>query len=195
MPLLMEHGRDVTTRQIADAAGVAEGTIFRVFPSKDALVDAALAQAFDPTALIVGLRAIDADLPLRERLVQAVDVIQERFFNVFALMTSVGLVHPPAEHARARTSGGSRGSWPAPVLELMVDLITPDAEALRCSPHELARLLRLLTFSGSHRMIADGALLTPAQIVDVVLYGVTEPRSADGSRSRATGRPHSSTGA
>nr|WP_284286883.1 helix-turn-helix domain-containing protein [Angustibacter aerolatus] len=35
LPLLVQHGRAVSTRQIARAAGVAEGTIFRVFDSKD----------------------------------------------------------------------------------------------------------------------------------------------------------------
>ena len=37
LPLLLEHGELVTTRQIAEAAGIAEGTIFRVFADKDEL--------------------------------------------------------------------------------------------------------------------------------------------------------------
>ena len=42
-PLLIEHGAGFTTAQVARAASIAEGTIFRVFASKQELLDAVIA--------------------------------------------------------------------------------------------------------------------------------------------------------
>ena len=77
-PLLEEFGRDVSTRQIAEAASVAEGTIFRAFATKDALIDAVLEDIFDVQRTCDELAAIDLDLDLEARMVAAVQVLQDR---------------------------------------------------------------------------------------------------------------------
>jgi len=78
LPLLREHGLAVTTRQIADAAGVAEGTIFGVFPDKNSLLRAAVLSAFDPAPLKDSLRGVAGRGDLRSRLVAVVDLLPAR---------------------------------------------------------------------------------------------------------------------
>ena len=41
--LILDHGPEVTTRQVAEAAKVAEGTLFRVFPTRRDLIAATIA--------------------------------------------------------------------------------------------------------------------------------------------------------
>lgn len=49
--LIREHGHDVTTKQVADAAGVAEGTVFRVFPTRQDLIAATVADELSSARL------------------------------------------------------------------------------------------------------------------------------------------------
>ncbi len=167
IPLLREHGRAVTTRQIAQAAGVAEGTIFRVFDTKEELVDAAVRKAFDTAPMLERIAAIPVDDDLRTRLLALVGIIQERLLGVFGIVRKVGLVAPPDRDTHRRDHDHGRLA----VQTALVTVIADDAPLLRVPPERLLHYVRLLTFAGSHEEIADGMLLTPEEIVDLVLDG------------------------
>jgi AcrR family transcriptional regulator len=171
LPLLREHGHAVTTRQIAEASGIGEGTIFRVFTDKAELIDACLGAAFDQAPTLAQLAAIDPELPLEPRLVEAVTVLQRRLRSVVELLVALRFAGPPEPEPKQRMDARARFSQ-GQVLEAIAALLEPDAAALRTTPLETAKLVRLMTFAASHPKITDGQPLEPEEIVRVVLHGV-----------------------
>lgn len=112
VPLLESHGAQVSTRQIAVAAGVAEGTLFRAFDDKVELLTAAAERALDPTT---GVAEID-DLPpapdLAAELAQLADVMAARGRRVRRVMLAVHAILASDDGRRAAAVRGARGADP-----------------------------------------------------------------------------------
>lgn len=166
---LIEHGCVPTTRQIAEHAGVAEGTIFRIFDSKESLVEAVVADSFDQAPLTEEIAGIDPVLPLRARLYRLVEITQTRFQRIIGLMDALGTIAPPP----AGNDPGAEAENKAALEEQFRAVIGEDVAQLSVSATEALQLLRLLTFSGSHPRISEGNTLTAQRIVDVLLDGIS----------------------
>ena len=163
LPLLVEHGPAMTTRQIAEAAGIAEGTIFRVFEDKQALIDAVVEAAIDPAPTEAALRGIDTGLPLEERLVQAVEILRRRVANVFQVMAAAGNI----PHSDRRPLAKPR----PPELHVLAQVFEPDLDQLDRDAHAAAHVLRGLTLVGTHPLLIDDEPMTSAEIVALFLDG------------------------
>ncbi len=161
VPLLREHGREVSTRQIAEAAGVAEGTLFRAFGDKDALIAAAIEKIFDHLPLWAALRAIDVDQPLEAKLEQVVTRLNAHFRDVVAAVVALGL--------RERPPVGDRIAMEQRLAEVLAEIFAPDSERLAVPMDTLAEYIRLLAFASALPMASD---LGSAALATLIARGI-----------------------
>jgi AcrR family transcriptional regulator len=175
-PLLMQYGREVSTRQIAEAAGIAEGTIFRVFPNKDALIDAVIEDALEAESTIVALLAIDSEADLTARLEQAVEILEARMHRVFSLFGAFRRnPPPPPTDADHQDQEQRRRADNAQLTAALEAVIGADAARLRLPVEQAADLIRSLVFTVTHPVIGTTFSGEPRMIVDTVLHGILTP--------------------
>jgi AcrR family transcriptional regulator len=182
LPLLIEHGATVTTSQIARAAGIGEGTIFRAFKDKDELFDACTAEALRPDHVLDAIAEIPMDQPLADRLVEAAEALGAHLERMGALMGALHASGRIKHRDPEQRLKDQRGSWKdgrresmAAMRGAMTELFEPEKDRLRLSPEHLAALFLALLFSG-RRMGPDDDAPTTRQVVDLFVHGAVEAK-------------------
>jgi AcrR family transcriptional regulator len=160
MPLLAEHGRDISSKQIAEAAGIAEGTVFRAFGDKESLIEAAIVKFLDPEKLRRGLRTIDARLPLEQKILAVVTLMRQRFGEVFRIMSMVGGGPPPRRKQRHEFDA------------IIERLLEPEIAELNWPPERVVHIIRLIAFASSLPAFNEHTEFTESELASIVLYGI-----------------------
>ncbi|SMF22022.1 TetR family transcriptional regulator [Cellulosimicrobium cellulans J34] len=188
VPLLVEHGAAVTTRQIADAAGVAEGTLFRAFADKDELLRAAVVRSLDPAPAVAAIAALPDDDglgPLVLRLVEHLLEAQRIGMRVFAAAHQVLDPHRGARvdhRADAHRLGvDARERSARAIVGAIEDKLAAHRSALRVDPEVAARAVFALVFGNALPHVAGGDRLDAAQVADLVLGGIGADVATDPS--------------
>ncbi|WP_346108921.1 helix-turn-helix domain-containing protein [Nonomuraea maheshkhaliensis] len=186
LPLVVEYGTSVTTAQVARAAGIGEGTIFRAFGDKDALLAACMAEAARPDDTLAHVGAISLELPLAERLIEASEALRGYLSRMGAvagaLAASGGLRRePPSDgssegtaESRRRALNGREASMAA-TREVLAGLFEPERDRLRLDPERLAEAFQFMTMASGRGVTP----LTSAELVELFLHGAYAGGSAD----------------
>lgn len=215
VPLLTTHGVGVTTRQIAEAAGVAEGTLFRVFDDKHVILVAALARALDPEPVVEQVARIDAARPLDAVLREVVEVVASRSQEIRGVMAVAhelrraaaerspnGIPMGPVDHDdpavradlerpgsllhAAHQLRSRAGHTPDRIIAAIAEALAGHRHELRREPVVCARILFSIVASSFHDPLGPAEQLTADEVVDMFLDGLRAGPSAHPSPTSTT---------
>ncbi len=170
----------MSTREIAQAAGVAEGTIFRAFETKHDLIHATIHTALMPDAAITRIAELPDGQTLVDRVAAIIDVLRDEIHRTRSLFAH--FVRPtgqPAEGPPRPPFGGIRP--PFNPHETKNRLNAAVAVALQPYSGELAvstafatNLLSALAFASSFTLTEGEPTISSEELSDVVLHGIAK---------------------
>ncbi|WP_148571700.1 TetR/AcrR family transcriptional regulator [Nocardioides caldifontis] len=180
IPLLEATGGVLSTKQIADAAGIAEGTIFRVFPDKRALLYAVGQEVVTPAGWREEMAAmLDQHPTLHAKVLAVTERMVDRTRRLMLVVTAIRRNFmtdgppPVAPDGQPALPPFMRDSGAELHAALSTLVFAPHRDELATSPEHAARALQALVAGTCHPGAPAETTLTPVEITQLLLHGVT----------------------
>lgn len=166
VPAIREHGHTVSTRQLAEAAGVSEGMLFKAYDTKNDVLKASFEQLFRDALHTPIVEDGDPPSSLEGVVTALVEHATETFRGLFSFMAAMPrevMTEPSEEEHRAFHAAFDR--W--------TDLLEPHAAELAISPEQAASFVRAVVFATAQPAYSGYELdITTAQTVRLILGGL-----------------------
>jgi len=166
----------MTSREMAEAAGVSEGTIFSVFPDKASVIIEAVKVTMDPEPFRAAMAEIPSTAPLEGQLKAIATILLRRSARVGTLvgvlrtMQPAGAEKPAGAHRFVKESN-------AAILDALTDLFECHRESLRVDPKRAGVAFLGFVFANAHPLMAPDEKPGADEIVDMLLHGIARPDS------------------
>lgn len=168
IPLLRRHGHTLTSRQIAEAAGVAEGTVFRAFDSLDDVIQATVQEILSPEHLRRTMDEARFTGDLRDDCLAAVELLAT---YVGTVKTLIHLGHSSANHAIMRCAREEMTQRQGEMFAFLEARFTPHEDELALRPGQFAKLLELLTVGLETQFTPQIVAISHDELIDFALHG------------------------
>lgn len=185
-PAVLERGAAITSRQLSEAAGVSEGTLFKAFGDKDSLLLAVAEYHLSESDLTgeVGVQQLDR---LEDVVAFTMRVLVDRMRFIFQLVVALGPIGQRAAAAHKDDFESSK--------HRLAERFVPFRSQLSVPPVVAAEVLRTLSWAAASNWGESNAVSPVDDMLHVLLHGIVRtgavPSVSDSHN--AAGAPASAT--